>query len=108
MPEQQLKAFLEAIKGDTDLQERLMVSTGLETIEAIATEAGFTLSAADVVYIQEAIESFDDDELEQVAGGAKKSFTELVYDFLQAGGVKTFPLPGGVVVTVEQGSIGVK
>ena len=44
MSEEQLKAFLEKVKGDTSLQEKLKA----DAVTAIAKEAGFSISADDL------------------------------------------------------------
>ena len=48
MSEEQLKAFLEKVKGDTSLQEKLTASAGFDAVVAIAKEAGFMISADDL------------------------------------------------------------
>ena len=63
MSEEQLKAFLEKVKADTSLQEKLKAAADSDAILAIAKEAGFMISADDVR------SSVSDDELEGVAGG---------------------------------------
>ena len=45
MSEEQLKAFLEKVKGDTSLQEKLKLADNAEAVAAIAKEAGFNVSA---------------------------------------------------------------
>ena len=67
MSEEQLKAFLEKIKSDTELQEKLKeVSTPEAAIE-IANAAGFSITADDIQSMQS--EPPGDDELESAAGG---------------------------------------
>jgi predicted ribosomally synthesized peptide with nif11-like leader len=72
MSEEQFKVFLEAIKGDPALQERLKAAEDLDAVVAIAKEAGFTISKAIVLkaQAQEALE-LSDEELEAVAGGGR-------------------------------------
>ena len=65
MSEEQLKAFLEKVKGDTSLQEKLKAE-GADPV-AIAKEAGFIISADDLTKAQSEL---SDEELEGVAGGA--------------------------------------
>ena len=48
MSEEQLKAFLEAIKGDQGLQEKIKTATASEDVVAIAKTAGFSVSAEDL------------------------------------------------------------
>jgi predicted ribosomally synthesized peptide with nif11-like leader len=45
MSEEQLKAFLEAVKADTALSEKLKAATNAAAAVAIAKEAGFVISA---------------------------------------------------------------
>ena len=63
MSEEQLKAFLEKVKADTSLQEKLKAASDADAVVAIAKEAGFSISAED--YASE----LSDEELEGVAGG---------------------------------------
>ena len=66
MSEEQLKAFLEKVKGDTSLQEKLKAAADSDAVLAIAKEAGFVISADDWNKAQSEIE---DAELEAAAGG---------------------------------------
>ena len=66
MSEDQLKAFLEAAKSDTVLQEKLSVAADLDAVVEIAKDAGFMISAEE---LQRAKEEVSDEELEGVAGG---------------------------------------
>ncbi len=66
MSEEQLKAFLEKVKGDTSLQEKLKTAADAQAVVAIAKEAGFSISAEDLKKAQSGI---DDAELEAAAGG---------------------------------------
>ena len=65
MSEEQLKAFLEKVKADTSLQEKLKAAADAEAVVAIAKEAGFSISAD---YLTKAQSELSDDELEGVAG----------------------------------------
>jgi len=67
MSSEQLKAFLEKIKGDTSLQEKLKAASDANAVAAIAKEAGFMISADD---LNKAQPELSEDELESVAGGA--------------------------------------
>ena len=67
MPEEQLKAFWEAIQADTALQQKLQGVTDPDAIAAIANEAGFSISAEEFKKAQSEI---SEDQLEGVAGGA--------------------------------------
>ncbi|WP_186541038.1 Nif11-like leader peptide family natural product precursor [Synechococcus sp. BIOS-E4-1] len=68
MSEEQLKALIEKVKGDTSLQEKIKVAGDVDAALAIAKEAGFMISADDVR------SSVSDDELEGGAGGGYLSF----------------------------------
>ena len=62
MSEEQLKAFLEKVKGDTDLQERLQLSKSSEEIVGIAKEHGHELT-------QDHWSQLSEEELESLNGG---------------------------------------
>ena len=66
MSEEQLKAFLEKVKGDTSLQEKLKAAADSDAVLAIAKDAGFAISFDDLKNAQSEI---SDQELEGVAGG---------------------------------------
>ena len=66
MSEEQLKAFLEKVKGDTSLQEKLKAAADADAVAAIAKEAGFSISADDLTKAQSEI---SDEELNVVNGG---------------------------------------
>ena len=63
---EQLKAFLEKVKADTSLQEKLKAAADADAVAAIAKEAGFSISA-DV--LKSAQSEISEEELESVAGG---------------------------------------
>ena len=65
MSEEQLKAFLEKVRGDTSLQEKLKAAADANAVAGIAKEAGFSISADDLNKSSELSEK----ELEGVAGG---------------------------------------
>ena len=67
MSEEQLKAFLEKVQGDTSLQEKLKAAADANAVAAIAKEAGFSISADDLT--TKAQSELSDQELEGVAGG---------------------------------------
>ena len=67
MSEEQLKAFLEKVQGDTSLQEKLKAAPDNDAVVAIAKAAGFSLSADD---INKAKSELSEEELEGMAGGA--------------------------------------
>ena len=64
MSEEQLKAFLEKVKADTSLQEKLKAAD-VDAALAIAKEAGFSISADDLNMTAD----LSEEELEGVAGG---------------------------------------
>ena len=66
MSEEQLKAFIAKVQGDTSLQEQLKAD-GADVI-AIAKAAGFTITTED---LNSQRQNLTDDELEGVAGGLK-------------------------------------
>ena len=70
MSEEQLKAFLEKVKADTSLQEKLKAAADSDAVLAIAKEAGFAITAEDIQSMQSATD-LSDDELEGVAGGTR-------------------------------------
>lgn len=65
MSEEQLKAFLEAVKGDAGLQEKLKAAENVDAVVAIAKAAGFVIFAEELQRQAELSEK----ELEGVAGG---------------------------------------
>ena len=71
MSEEQLKSFLEKVKGDTTLQEKLKAAADSDAVLAIAKEAGFSISADDLKNAQSEV---SEEELEGVAGGGDKSW----------------------------------
>ena len=69
MSEEQLKAFLEKVKSDTELQEKLKAAASPEAALEIVKEAGFSITAEDIQSMQSATVEVSDDELEGAAGG---------------------------------------
>ena len=67
MSEEQLKAFLEKLKADTSLQEKLKAAGSNEAAIEIAKEAGFSITAEDIM--QSSTVELSDEELEGAAGG---------------------------------------
>ena len=68
MSEEQLKAFLEKVKGDTSLQNKLTAATNADTVVEIAKASGFVISADDVKKAQSKV---SDAELEAAGGGTQ-------------------------------------
>ncbi|TCD55512.1 Nif11-like leader peptide family natural product precursor [Synechococcus sp. BS56D] len=66
MSEEQLKAFLEKVKTDTSLQEKLTAASDPDAVVAMANEAGFMISAD---YLNRSRTEISEEELEHVAGG---------------------------------------
>ena len=73
MSEEQLKAFLAAVKGDAGLQEKLKAAADVDAVVAIAKTAGFVISAEELKKAQAEMTDrrieISDEELEGVAGG---------------------------------------
>ena len=67
MSEEQLNAFLEKVKGDTSLQDKLKAAASPEAALQIAKEAGFSITAEDIQSMQSV--EVSDKELEAAAGG---------------------------------------
>ena len=66
MSEEQLKAFLDAVKADAGLQEKLKAAKDADAVVEIAKAAGFVISADALKKSQAEI---SEEELEGVAGG---------------------------------------
>ena len=69
MSEEQLNAFLEKVKADTSLQEKLNGATDTDAVVEIAKEAGFSITAEDIQSMQSAKVELSGKELEGAAGG---------------------------------------
>ena len=71
MSEEQLKAFLEKVKADTSLQEKLKAAADADAVLAIAKEAGFSISADQLTKRLNSPESVElsDEQLAMVSGG---------------------------------------
>jgi predicted ribosomally synthesized peptide with nif11-like leader len=68
MSEEQLKAFLEAVKADAGLQEKLKAAENVDAVVEIAKAAGFRMISAEDLK-KRAQADLSDEELEGVAGG---------------------------------------
>ena len=66
MSEEQLKAFLEKVKGDTSLQEKLKAAGDADAVVTLAKAAGFMISADDLKTAQANV---SEEELEAISGG---------------------------------------
>ena len=69
MSEEQLKAFLEKVKGDTTLQEKLKAAKSPEDVVGIAKEHGHEFTADKITKLSE-------EELEGMAGGWTVAITQ--------------------------------
>jgi predicted ribosomally synthesized peptide with nif11-like leader len=65
MSEEQIKAFLAAVKADANLQEQLNAVADAGTLVAIAKEMGFNVSVEE---LQGAQQGVSEEELEDLAG----------------------------------------
>ena len=74
MSEEQLKAFLEAVKANEGLQEQLKAAADADAVVAIAKAAGFLISAEE---LQRAQAELSEEELEGVAGGGNECYTSV-------------------------------
>ena len=79
MSEEQLNAFLEKVKGDTTLQEKLNGAADSGAVVEIAKEAGFSITAENIQSMQSATVELSDHELEQVAGGCQVNSAKLSF-----------------------------
>ena len=61
-----LKAFLEFVQSDTELQVKLKTASDIDAIMAIAKDAGFVISAKDLKMVQSEV---PDEELNGSTGG---------------------------------------
>ena len=78
MSEEQLKAFVEKVKGDTSLQEKLKAAASPDAAIEIAKAAGFAITAEDIQSMQSATVELSDEELEGAAGGANHTVKTVV------------------------------
>ena len=78
MSEEQLKAFLEKVKADTNLQEKLKAAASPEAAIEIAKAAGFAITAEDIQSkqsMQSRKVELSHEELETAAGGNNLTLT---------------------------------
>ena len=71
MSEEQLNAFLEKVKDDISLQEKLKTAASPEAAIEIAKAAGFSITAEDIQSMQSSTTELSDEELEGAAGGRR-------------------------------------
>ena len=79
MPEEQLEAFLEKVKTDTSLQEKLKEAADADAVVEIAKAAGFSITVDDIQSMQSGTVELSDHELEQVAGGCQVNSAKLSF-----------------------------
>jgi predicted ribosomally synthesized peptide with nif11-like leader len=80
MSEEQLKAFLEAVKADAGLQERLKAAEDADDVAAIAKAAGFAISVEALKGCRALQAELSDEELEGVAGGLPQVMPQSAYN----------------------------
>ena len=86
MSEEQISAFLAAVKDDPGLQEKLKGSAGIDAMVAIAKDAGFDGSKPDWLKDQaKQTLIMSDDELEKVDWVGGSSFACSVSTVIQFG-----------------------
>ena len=68
MSEELLKAFLEKVKADISLQEKLKSADDSDAVVAIAKGAGFVISTEDLKNAQSDLSELSEKELEGVSG----------------------------------------
>ena len=61
MPEEQLNAFLEKVKSDNSLQEKLKPAASPEAAIEIAKDASFSITAEDIQSVQSATVELSDE-----------------------------------------------
>ena len=66
MSQEQLKAFLEKVKGDTTLQDKLKAAKSPENVIGIAKEHGHELTAE---LVKRSVVELSEEELQSVTGG---------------------------------------
>ena len=71
MSEEQFKAFLEKVKSDTELLEKLKAAGSNEAALQIAKEAGFSITAEDIQSVQSQSGEVSDEELDSCSWRGK-------------------------------------
>ena len=92
MSEEQLNAFLEKVKSDNSLQEKLNGAADADAVVAIAKDAGFTITVEDIQSTRNSSE-VSDVELENAAGGYGRCFDHRVAVIVNTGTVCIKPTP---------------
>ena len=88
MSEEQIKAFLSKVQGDTSLQEKLKAAADADAVVAIAKDAGFSISADDLKKVRSEL---SEEVLERVAGGGCCNSWN---SYLMCGSLDQGPAPG--------------
>ena len=83
MSEEHFKAFLEAVKADAGLQEKLKAAADADAVVEIAKAAGFLISA-EVLKSSRSLAEISDEQLDAVAGGGV-CVSGTVGDYLSGG-----------------------
>ncbi len=84
MSEEQLKAFLEKLKGDTTLQAKLKAAADSDAVVSIAKEAGINISVDDLKNAQSKLK-LSDEELDSVVGGGGMCFEQPTIEWVTCG-----------------------
>ena len=98
MSEEQLQAFLEVIRVDAGLREKLKGAADPDAMVAIAKEAGFEVSKEDWIrQLNTVLTELSDEELEAAAGGynIQAGFFERMIN-------RNLPLSGGLLAGCSQ------
>jgi len=69
MSKEQLKAFLEAVKSDAVLQEKLKAAKDVDAVVSVSTVAGFQVTQEDWLNAQASSQEMDAEKLGEIAGG---------------------------------------
>ena len=78
MSEEQLKAFMEAVKTDAEFQKKLKAACDADAVVKIAKGAGFAITIEE---LQRAQAEISEEELEGVAGGKRATISPQVFCF---------------------------
>ena len=96
MSSEQLQLFIEKVKSDNDLAEKLKGVQSDEQVIAIAKELGFTITNDDLESLLPEEQDLTEDQLEAVAGGFGFSIAAVgiaIHDATT--GTQTFPNSNG-------------
>ena len=69
MSADQLAAFVEEAKSNTELQEKLKSVTSAEAAIEVAKDSGFSITLEDIQILQSKASEISDQELENASGG---------------------------------------